>query len=61
MYNDFCRLNAVREICSRCPLSMNEDLLGDLVQYKHHRDKSKSRTYTAFHSCLLCYQSVCRR
>jgi hypothetical protein len=34
-----CRLNAVREICARCPLAMTEDLLGDLVQYKNYRNK----------------------
>ncbi|XP_049827826.1 protein SDA1 homolog [Schistocerca gregaria] len=33
-------LNAVREICARCPLVMNEDLLRDLAQYKHYRDRS---------------------
>ncbi|XP_077294253.1 SDA1 domain containing protein Mys45A [Arctopsyche grandis] len=33
-------LNAVREICARCPLSMNEDLLRDLAQYKNYKDKS---------------------
>ncbi|CAG5124076.1 unnamed protein product [Candidula unifasciata] len=33
-------LNAVREICSRCPLAMSDDLLQDLVQYKGHRDKA---------------------
>ncbi|XP_005104545.1 protein SDA1 homolog [Aplysia californica] len=33
-------LNAVREICVRCPLAMSEDLLQDLVQYKSHRDKA---------------------
>jgi len=33
-------LNAVREICSRCPLVMNEDLLRDLVEYKNYRDRS---------------------
>ncbi|XP_062577170.1 protein SDA1 homolog, partial [Saccostrea cucullata] len=32
-------LNAVKEICARCPLAMSADLLGDLVQYKSHRDK----------------------
>jgi len=32
-------LNAVREVCVRCPLSMGGDLLQDLVQYKTHRDK----------------------
>ena len=35
-----CSINAIREICVRCPLAMTEDLLADLVQYKSHRDKS---------------------
>lgn len=33
-------LNAVREICLRCPLVMNADLLQDLVQYKHYKERS---------------------
>ncbi|VVC87314.1 unnamed protein product [Leptidea sinapis] len=33
-------LNAVREICARCPLAINEDLLRDLVQYKSYKEKS---------------------
>lgn len=33
-------LNAVREICSRCPLAIGEDLLRDLVQYKNYKEKS---------------------
>ncbi|EFA00563.1 protein SDA1 homolog [Tribolium castaneum] len=33
-------LNAVREICSRCPLAMNEDLLRDLAMYKNYRDRA---------------------
>lgn len=33
-------LNAVREICARCPLAINEDLLQDLVQYKSYKEKS---------------------
>lgn len=33
-------LNAVREICSRCPLAMSEDLLRDLAEYKTYRDRS---------------------
>ncbi|XP_060535794.1 protein SDA1 homolog [Cylas formicarius] len=33
-------LNAVREICARCPLALDEDLLRDLVQYKSYRDRS---------------------
>lgn len=33
-------LNAVREVCSRCPLAMSEDLLRDLVMYKAYKEKS---------------------
>lgn len=33
-------LNAVKEICARCPLAMDEDLLQDLAQYKTYRDRS---------------------
>lgn len=33
-------LNAVREVCSRCPLAMGEDLLRDLVMYKAYKEKS---------------------
>jgi len=32
-------LNAIREICARCPLVMTEDLLRDLVEYKTYKDK----------------------
>jgi protein SDA1 len=32
-------LNAIREICVRCPLAMTETLLHDLSQYKGARDK----------------------
>ena len=35
-------LNAIREICARCPLAMSEDLLGDLVQYRTYKDKAVS-------------------
>ena len=38
-----CRLNAVREVCARCPLAMTEELLRDLAQYKTYKDKSESR------------------
>jgi len=33
-------LNAVREICARCPLSISEDLLRDLAQYRNYKDRS---------------------
>ena len=32
-------LKTVREICMRCPLVMDEELLSDLVLYKKERDK----------------------
>ena len=36
-----CSLNAVREVCARCPLVMTDELLQDLAQYKTSKDKSK--------------------
>ncbi|ELT88157.1 hypothetical protein CAPTEDRAFT_6413 [Capitella teleta] len=33
-------LNAVREICARCPLAMTEDLLRDFALYKSSKQKS---------------------
>ncbi|RWS13427.1 protein SDA1-like protein [Dinothrombium tinctorium] len=35
-------LNAIRELCSRCPLVMNEDLLQDLALYKNYKNKNVS-------------------
>jgi protein SDA1 len=32
-------LNSIREVCRRQPWSMDEDLLGDLVEYRKSRDK----------------------
>ncbi|XP_046900807.1 protein SDA1 homolog [Hypomesus transpacificus] len=33
-------LNAIKEVAARCPLSITEELLQDLVQYKTHKDKN---------------------
>jgi protein SDA1 len=33
-------LNTIREICRRQPWAMEEDLLGDLIEYRKSRDKS---------------------
>jgi len=33
-------LNAIREICARCPLVMDEDLLHDLAEYKSYKNKA---------------------
>lgn len=48
-------INAVREICARCPLAMNADLLQDLVQYKTYRSKP---VMTAARSLLQLYRTV---
>merc|ERR1712241_903179 len=32
-------LNAIREICRRCPLALDETLLRDLAEYKSYKDK----------------------
>lgn len=37
---DIYSLNAIKEVAARCPLSITEELLQDLVQYKTHKDKS---------------------
>ncbi|CAF0907524.1 unnamed protein product [Adineta ricciae] len=35
-------LNTIREVCAKCYLAMDEDLLHDLSKYKSYRDKSVS-------------------
>uniref|UniRef100_A0A182IJL2 Protein SDA1 homolog n=1 Tax=Anopheles atroparvus TaxID=41427 RepID=A0A182IJL2_ANOAO len=47
-------LNAVREICVRCPLAMNEDLLRDLTMYKSYKEKS---VMMAAKSLILLYRA----
>lgn len=46
-------INAVREICGRCPLVMSEDLLRDLVQYKKYKERS---VMMAAHSLIHLYR-----
>ncbi|XP_037506539.1 protein SDA1 homolog [Rhipicephalus sanguineus] len=48
-------LNAIREVCARCPLVMNGDLLHDLAQYKSYRDKNVS---TAAKSLIHLYRTI---
>lgn len=48
-------LNTVREICTRCPLAMNEDLLEDLTRYKHYKDRS---VMMAAHSLIGTFRRV---
>jgi len=48
-------LNSIREICARCPLAMNEDLLGDLVQYNTYKDKAVS---TAAKSLVQLFRDI---
>nr|CAH7760396.1 unnamed protein product [Callosobruchus chinensis] len=33
-------LNAMKEVCARCPLAMTEDLMRTLVDFKTHRERS---------------------
>lgn len=46
-------LNAIREICARCPLAMNEDMLSDLVMYKGYKQKS---VMMAARSLIMLYR-----
>lgn len=46
-------LNAVREICGRCPLVMSEDLLHDLAEYKKYKERS---VMMAAHSLIHLYR-----
>ncbi|KAG4995538.1 hypothetical protein JHK82_032261 [Glycine max] len=49
-------INAVREICMRMPLLMNEDLLQDLALYKKSREKAVS---IAARSLIGLFREVC--
>lgn len=35
-------LNAIRELCARCPLAISQELLHDLAQFSTFRDRSVS-------------------
>merc|ERR1719348_2332267 len=48
-------LNAVRELCARCPLVMTEDLLRDLVEYKTYKDKG---VMMASKSLITLFRSI---
>jgi protein SDA1 len=48
-------LNAIREVCRRQPWSMEEDLLGDLVEYRKSRDKAVT---AAARGLLQLYREV---
>ncbi|KYN27649.1 Protein SDA1 like protein [Trachymyrmex cornetzi] len=48
-------LNTVREICTRCPLAMNEDLLEDLTRYKHYKERS---VMMAAHSLIGTFRRI---
>lgn len=48
-------LNAVREVCSRCPLAMTEDLMRDLSDYKNGKNKSVNM---AAHSLIQLFRRV---
>jgi protein SDA1 len=48
-------LNSIREVCRRQPWCMEEDLLGDLIEYKKSRDKG---VMVASRSLLQLYRDV---
>ncbi|KAG8948855.1 Severe Depolymerization of Actin, partial [Tulasnella sp. 419] len=48
-------LNSIREICRRQPWCMEEDLLGDLIEYKKSKDKG---VMNAARSLLMLYRDV---
>ncbi|KAL7418433.1 Severe Depolymerization of Actin [Cryptotrichosporon argae] len=48
-------INAIREVCRRQPWAMDEDLLGDLVEYKKSRDKGVA---TAAGGLLALFREV---
>lgn len=48
-------LNAIREICDRCPLAMSKDLLQDLVQYKTTKNKT---VIMAARSLIQLYRNI---
>jgi protein SDA1 len=48
-------LNAIREVCRRQPWAMEEDLLGDLVEYRKSREKSVT---AAARGLLQLYREV---
>lgn len=48
-------INAIREVCRRQPWCMDEDLLGDLVEYRKSNDKG---VVTAARGLLQLYRDV---
>ena len=48
-------LNSIREVCRRQPWAMEEDLLGDLVEYRKSREKSVT---AAARGLLQLYREV---
>ncbi|CAK8688818.1 unnamed protein product [Clavelina lepadiformis] len=48
-------LNAIREICARCPLAMTDELLRDLTMYKTKHDKAVT---SAARSLMQLYRRV---
>ena len=48
-------LNAIRELCNRCPLAIDETLLRDLAAYKTYKDKG---VMMAARSIILLYRNT---
>lgn len=49
-------LNAVRELCKRCPLVMDDTLLSDLSSYKSYKDKA---VMMAARSLIQLFRTTC--
>ena len=48
-------MNAIREICKRCPYALDETLLADLSEYKSYKDKG---VMIAARSLISFYRST---
>ena len=48
-------MNAIREMCNRCPLALDETLLRDLAAYKSYKDKG---VMMAARSLIQLYRST---
>lgn len=48
-------INSIREVCRRQPWAMEEDLLGDLIEYRRSRDKAVT---AAARGLLQLYREV---
>ena len=48
-------INAIREVCRRCPYALDETILTDLIEYKSYKDKG---VMMAARSLISFYRST---